>query len=469
MSVPDVELVSEWSEVDAAAQAIKNGVQKSQMSAGVQMSLGKADSALQGATGLPQLGEGRAVCNTAADTAAKVATVQGSGTFALREGSLLVCYFVNPVPAGATLNVSSSGAKDIFYNNSAIKAGMIAGATYALLQYNGTSDKWVLIATSTWAVLKNSQIPKTEAMTGRVGIDEYGQLWTILASTIIADDVKQTLLDCLAHVGWTDAYGLERYNALESALYNGPLQSISAAFDQGSAVIYDVASLDDLRQYLTVTAYYPNSGDIVVTGYDLSGTLTAGTSTITVTYGGKTTTFDVIVTSSTLYSLENYAFSKERIVTDVAILNQDRDFSIALDINITSTPSSGDGNTPKLIICVDGAGTGMAIQFAKASGVSTCYATWQGANDTNVCAYGNGRIRLVITHKAGSGALKVGSRYASNNAVFTTIYGTFVSSTSTVRFGGNVASQYLPVGTINKAYIFAYEMTEPYVNQFLGM
>jgi len=76
------------------------------------------------------------------------------------------------------------------------------------------------------------------------------------------------------------------------------LVSISAAFNQGSAVIYDTDSLDTLRQYLVVTATYSNSSIATVTDYTLSGTLTKGTSTITVSYGGKNATFSVIVTDS---------------------------------------------------------------------------------------------------------------------------------------------------------------------------
>ena len=74
--------------------------------------------------------------------------------------------------------------------------------------------------------------------------------------------------------------------------------SITAVFNQGQNVIYDTASLDDLRQYLTVTAYYEDNTHEVITDYILSGTLEAGTSTITVSYGGKTDTFNVSVTHS---------------------------------------------------------------------------------------------------------------------------------------------------------------------------
>ena len=113
----------------------------------------------------------------------------------------------------------------------------------------------------------------------------------------INDEIKQALLDCFAHCAWVDEHGQDYYDALEAALYRtADLDYITAVSNQGSAVIYDTDSLDDLRQYLTVTAYYEDNTSDTVTGYTLSGTLEEGTSTITVSYGGKTTTFNVTVT-----------------------------------------------------------------------------------------------------------------------------------------------------------------------------
>ena len=73
-----------------------------------------------------------------------------------------------------------------------------------------------------------------------------------------------------------------------------PLVSITATYTQ-SGTVYDTDSLDSLKPDLVVTANYDNGTSEVVTNYTLSGTLAEGTSTITVTYGGKTTTFDVTV------------------------------------------------------------------------------------------------------------------------------------------------------------------------------
>lgn len=112
----------------------------------------------------------------------------------------------------------------------------------------------------------------------------------------MTNDAKNALLAILGKVAYVNENGQTYYDALETALFPPPgLESISAVFNQGSAVIYDTDSLDTLKQYLTVTALYSDSSTEVVTTYTLSGTLAVGTSTITVSYGGKTTTFTVTV------------------------------------------------------------------------------------------------------------------------------------------------------------------------------
>ena len=75
------------------------------------------------------------------------------------------------------------------------------------------------------------------------------------------------------------------------------LSSISAVYTQ-SGTVYNTDSLDSLKTDLVVTATYSDSSSSPVASadYTLSGTLEVGTSTITVTYGGKTDTFNVTVT-----------------------------------------------------------------------------------------------------------------------------------------------------------------------------
>ena len=81
------------------------------------------------------------------------------------------------------------------------------------------------------------------------------------------------------------------------------LSSISAVYTQ-SGTVYTTDSLDSLKSDLVVTATWSDTSTSTVAAadYTLSGTLTAGTSTITVSYGGKTTTFTVTVTKVIDYS-----------------------------------------------------------------------------------------------------------------------------------------------------------------------
>jgi len=108
-------------------------------------------------------------------------------------------------------------------------------------------------------------------------------------------DLKAALDQLAQKVAYIDEDGQDYYDALHAALYPpANLTSISCLYTQSGAV-YTTTSLDDLKSDLVVTAHYDNSTTQVVTNYALTGTLTVGTSVVTVAYGGKTTTFNVAV------------------------------------------------------------------------------------------------------------------------------------------------------------------------------
>ena len=115
----------------------------------------------------------------------------------------------------------------------------------------------------------------------------------------LSDNAKLALLDCFAHVAWIDEHGHDYYDALESALNPKTLTSITATFNQGQNVIYTNDPLDFLKQYLTVVATYSDSTSSILAAnaYILIGTLTEGTSAITVSYRSKTDTFNVTITA----------------------------------------------------------------------------------------------------------------------------------------------------------------------------
>lgn len=68
------------------------------------------------------------------------------------------------------------------------------------------------------------------------------------------------------------------------------LTSISATYSGGDVAVG--TALNDLTG-IVVTAHYSDGSTATVTGYTLSGTIAEGNNTITVSYGGKTTTFTV--------------------------------------------------------------------------------------------------------------------------------------------------------------------------------
>ena len=115
----------------------------------------------------------------------------------------------------------------------------------------------------------------------------------------LTEDVKQALLQLAQKVAYIDSGGATYYQDLYDAMYPPKeLVSISAVFTQGQTVVYDTDSLDSLKSMLVVTGTYDDQSTETIpsTGYTLSGTLTPGTSTITVACDGKTTTFTVQVT-----------------------------------------------------------------------------------------------------------------------------------------------------------------------------
>ena len=116
------------------------------------------------------------------------------------------------------------------------------------------------------------------------------------------------------------------------------LQSISAVYNQGSTVIYPDSSLNDLKSGLTVTGIYTDNSTEIITDYKLSGTLTEGTSTITVTYNSLITTFDVTVTQqSVLQSITaTYTQGTQKVYKDTALAE--------LKKNLVVKANYSDGN-----------------------------------------------------------------------------------------------------------------------------
>lgn len=91
-----------------------------------------------------KLGIGYGTCATSASTAAKTVSIS---SYALTTGGIVVVKFDNSVPANATLNVTSKGAKAIHYKGAAITAGVIKAGDVCTFVY---STYYHLISIDRW-------------------------------------------------------------------------------------------------------------------------------------------------------------------------------------------------------------------------------------------------------------------------------------------------------------------------------
>lgn len=82
------------------------------------------------------LGFGYGICETAATTAAKIATLP---EYTLVKNGIVSIKFTNSVPANSTLNINGKGVKPIFYRGAKIVAGVINAGDVATFIYDGTN------------------------------------------------------------------------------------------------------------------------------------------------------------------------------------------------------------------------------------------------------------------------------------------------------------------------------------------
>lgn len=244
----------------------------------------------------------------------------------------------------------------------------------------------------------NTAISTAEAWTAAhwTAVTVGGELSTVkdglssVENNILTDDIKQALLQIAEKVAYIDEDGQDYYDALEDALYpTAELVSISAVYTQ-SGTVYDTDSLDSLKNDLVVTAHMSDSTTRTVTAYTLSGTLTEGTSTITVTYSNKTTTFTVAVTrleirvfkgkgtsGASIIDNPNRALSEKIDVTGATEIITQWDYSETQDaIKFVASDTTVDTNG-YILVPQSYIGTGTAM---------SPYDTWRTATDDLICA-----------------------------------------------------------------------------------
>ena len=295
---------------------------------------------------------------------------------------------------------------------------------------------------------------------------------TIVHSGGLTPSIKDAILNCFKNVAWINENGESYYESLELALYPpANLDYIDAVFTQGAAVITTEDTLDDLRQYLVVTAYYDDGTSEIVDGYTLSGTLTTGTSTITATYAEKTDDFTVnviYVDSTIVYELTapvTQTARNQRIESNVCVTDTDKNFTIRVALTNSNTSGrsryiASSDNSVNYCVQVNNANDTAASYV----GTEVLFTPFSNIDRTK-------EIRVVYTHVASSGEAKVYMSYTNTSNTLVkeniTISHAFSASSATIDFGGVRISSQGVLGTISVADIRTRVMTADEINTFL--
>ena len=164
---------------------------------------------------------------------------------------------------------------------------------------------------------------------------------------------------------WTDLIEGEIYEVKAPAVQIG----ISAVFTQGDTTIYEGLSVDSLKSMLVVTKVYNDNTTEVTNDYTLSGTLTVGTSTITVSNGTFTATFNVTVSEMPTSELTSISavYTQTSTVTPSTPLDN-------LKSEIVVTANYSDGTTATI--------TNYTLSGVLVRGTSTVTITYEGKTTT---------------------------------------------------------------------------------------
>ena len=167
------------------------------------------------------LGQGYGTCTTAEATTAKAVTLS---SYSLHTGGIVAVKFSYAVPAGATMNINSKGAKAIYYKGAAITAGVIPAGAVATFVYNGSQYHLLAIDTLNGpsGVTAGSYGP-TAAVTGTEGatinvpqitVDAYGRVTSVTNRTYTS---KNSTYSSLKN---PNAIAI-KYNGTQSYTYDG--------------------------------------------------------------------------------------------------------------------------------------------------------------------------------------------------------------------------------------------------------
>ena len=320
----------------------------------------------------------------------------------------------SPTPVATVAEMTDESAVYLYTGS---ETGYTAGNWY---YYNGTAwtSGGIYGGATTSTTFNQHGVPADdfavgEALAEKADADDLtaidDRVTELESGSGLAEDGKQALLAIARSVVYTVPNGQELYSALYNAFYPpANLVRITAVYTQ-SGIVTSVSSLDSLKSDLVVTALYSDGTTVNVNDYVLSGRLVSGTSTITVTYSGKTATFTANVIDALYMLPESTVFDGTNYIdTGVKLASEDIDYTITF----TETNGANVARNPVFHCMTESSPyPGLAFQKANVSGYAVT-----GYSRTNVQTAinpeANNTNKVVFRHEAGSQYLYVD--YATN-------------------------------------------------------
>lgn len=371
---------------------------------------------------------------------------------------------VSPLPTGGTVGqVLTKTANGSAWSDAGTPTQeQVAEAVSNWADENITVTTGVVIDTSL-------AVAGAAADSKKVG-DEISDLKSqIDQSTGMSAEFKQALENLLSKVAYIDENGQTYLDALHTAMYPpASLTRISAVYTQ-SGTVYNTDSLDDLKSDLVVTAYYSNGITELINTYTLSGTLTEGTSTITVSYGGKTATFNVAVTyDDAVYRLKNAVFTgSEGVVnTGIKLLETNTDYTILVKYTRSSSYVQST-STVGVFACMETASPwwGLKMQIPPStSGARYDVISYGQTNSStfNINPISDNMLKVAVRHTAGTSTAKW--KIADETG---TVKTATVGSTSKTIDADLKVGQKNFIGTINSFAVYDKVLSDSEVTDFL--
>ena len=300
------------------------------------------------------LGIGYGTCATAADTTAKVVTLSN---YSLVTGGIVSVKFDYNVPASATMNINSKGAKAIYHRGAAIAAGVIEAGDIATFIYSTNYHLIAIDRATSKATQSVDGLMSSEDKTKLDGIATGANKYVHPSYTSKSSGLYKITVDSTGHVSATTAVAKADITALGIPSQDTTYSVFTGATSSnaGTSGLVPQPAAGNQSKYLrgdgswvtpTNTTYTFASGTNGFTVTPSGGS--AQTVTVTpsisnnVTYSGTLTDSQVAIFDSTAGKIKASGYTIAKSVPSNAVFT-DTKYSAGTGISLSGTTFSNSG------------------------------------------------------------------------------------------------------------------------------